>query len=89
MAPRFCTHCQNIGLEVFACRWLYPEKETIAPKEQIAQGKKQVPTKKVNWVPIKDNPSSIGSSIAFGARNQIVTPPVVVQEQTEIVIVSP
>jgi hypothetical protein len=38
--PDFCTHCQNIGHDVTACRQFYPRKETIAPKEQIAQGKK-------------------------------------------------
>jgi hypothetical protein len=38
--PDFCTHCQNIGHDVTACRRFYPRKETIAPKEKIAQGKK-------------------------------------------------
>jgi len=37
--PDFCTHCQNIGHDVTACRRLHPPKETNAPKEQIAQGK--------------------------------------------------
>ena len=65
--PDFCSHCQNIGHDVIACRQLYPRKETATPKEQIAQGKKQVPAKKVTWVPIKDNPSGIGSFVAFGS----------------------
>jgi len=43
----FCSHCQNIGHDVTACRRLYPRKEATTPKEQIAQGKKQVPAKKV------------------------------------------
>ena len=63
--PDFCTHCQNIGHDVTACRRLYPRKETNAPNEQIAQGNNQVSAKKVNWVPIKDNPTGIGSSIAI------------------------
>ena len=53
----FCTHCQNIGHAVHACRWLYPQKEkdSSADKEEVVQGKKQVPTKR------------IGSSVAFQA----------------------
>jgi len=43
----FCSHCQNLGHDVTACIRLYPRKETTTPKDQIAQGKKQVPAKKV------------------------------------------
>jgi hypothetical protein len=49
----------------------------------------QVPAKKVTWVQIKDNPSGIGSSIAFGSTQQNVSPPIIVEEQTETIIVSP
>jgi len=42
--PDFCSHCQNIGHDVTACRRLYPRKETIAPKDQLSKGKKQVST---------------------------------------------
>jgi len=34
-------------------------------KEKVAKGKAQIPTKKTQWVPIKENPSGIGSSNAF------------------------
>jgi len=37
-------------------------KEDIVPKE-----KAQVPPKKLKWVPVQENPSSIGSSKAFAA----------------------
>jgi hypothetical protein len=67
--PDFCTHCQAIGHDVSACRRLYPRKEEPAVKEKIAQGKKPIPVAKPNWVPIRDNPSGIGSSAAFGANN--------------------
>jgi len=30
--PEFCTHCKNIGLDVTACRWLYPHKGSNANK---------------------------------------------------------
>jgi len=63
--PDFCTHCQNIGHNVSACRWLYPRKDSNANKETIAQGKKLVPTKKHTRVPIKENPAGVGSSLAF------------------------
>lgn len=59
--PDFCTHCQNIGHHVSVCRWIHPQKE----KEKVAQGKKQMPTQRTEWVPLKDNPSGIGSSAAF------------------------
>jgi len=65
--PDFCSHCQNIGHDVKACKRLYPRHETSAPKERIDKGKKQVPIKKATWAPISTNPSGIGSSLAFGA----------------------
>jgi hypothetical protein len=57
--PDFCSHYQNIGHDVTTCRRLYSRKVTTTPNKQIAQGKKQVPAKKVTWVPIKDNPSAL------------------------------
>jgi len=63
--PDYCTHCHTIGHDVSSCRWLYPQKDNTVHKEKIVQGKKPVPTPKQNWVPIKDNPSDIGSSHAF------------------------
>lgn len=33
--PDFYTHCQNIGHEVTACRWLYPRKDNNTNKEKI------------------------------------------------------
>jgi len=50
--PDFCTHCQNIGHDVSARRWLYPRKDNTTYKETIVQAKKLVPSKKQNWVPI-------------------------------------
>jgi len=85
----FCTHCQNIGYDINACSQLYPQKETITPKEHIAQGKKHVPKKKVTWVPIKDNPSGIGSSLAYGTAQQHVTPPIEAEVHTKTEVVSP
>lgn len=75
--PDFCTHCQNIGHVVTACRWLYPrkEKDSNADKEKVVPGKKQVTTKRIDWVPLKDNPSEIGSYAAFQAP-QLSTQPV-------------
>ena len=75
--PDFCTHCQTIGHDVSACRWLYPRMDKNAHKETIVQGKKPVQTKKQNWVPINDNPSGIGSSMAYVAPQQTVAPIVV------------
>jgi len=83
--PDFGSHCQNIGHDVTACRRLYPWKETIMPKEQITQGRKQVPTKKVTWVPINDNPSYIDSSLAFGPMQQNVSQLLIVEEETKTV----
>jgi hypothetical protein len=65
--PDFSTHCQNIGHHVSVCRRIHPrkEKENNTEKEKVAQGKKQMPTQRIEWVPLKDNPSGIGSSAAF------------------------
>jgi len=46
---------------------LYPLKDGNAHKEKTAQGKKPVPTKKQHWVPIEDNFTRVGSSLAFAA----------------------
>jgi len=62
----FCSHCQTLGHDVTNCRWLYPRKEDMS-KDKVAKGKTQMPTKKPQWVPTKENPSGIGSSIAFAA----------------------
>jgi len=64
--PYFCSHCQTLGHDVTNCRWLYPRKEHMS-KDKVAKGKTQIPTKKPQWVPTKENPSGIGSSIAFAA----------------------
>jgi len=83
--PDFCFHCQNIGHDVTVYRRLYPRKEPIketsATKEQIALGKKQIT--KAKWVPRTDNPSGIGSSLAFGATQTITPGPVLVEEERE------
>jgi len=78
----FCTHCQTIEYDVSACRWFYPRKETNTHKDKIVQGKKPVPTMKQNWVPIKDNPSGIGSSTAFARPQQDVVPVPTVMDPT-------
>ena len=65
--PDFCSHCHNIGHDITVCRQLYPRQETSAPKERIDKGKKQIPITKTTWVPIKENPTGIGSSLAFAA----------------------
>lgn len=80
--PDFCTHCQIIGHDVSACRWLYPRLEKNAHREKIVQGKKSVTTKKQNWVPTTDNPSGIGSSTAFAAPKN-TTAPIVTQTQQQ------
>ena len=71
--PDFCSHCHNIGHDVTACRWLYPHQDNIAHKQAVAQGKKPEPTKKQTWTPVTENPSGIGSSLAF-AHPQQATP---------------
>jgi len=85
--PDFCSHCQNIVHNVTVCRRLYPRKEPIketsAAKEQITLGKKHIQITKAKWVPRTDNPSSIGSSLAFGATQTITPEPVLVEEERE------
>ena len=64
----FCSHCQNLRHEVTSCRWLYPQKDKKEANETTVKGKiKQVTVTKLDWVPNKSNPSSIGSSRAFEA----------------------
>jgi len=67
-----------MGCYITACRWLYPhkEKESITVKEKVAQSKKQAPQQRLEWVPLKDNPSGIGSSVAFQDPNHVPTPTV-------------
>ena len=72
--PDFCAHCQNIGHDVTVCRWLYPRQDNNAHKQAVTQGKKQAPTKKQIWTPTTENPSGIGSSLAFAGPQQDVTP---------------
>nr|ABN08230.1 hypothetical protein MtrDRAFT_AC155886g7v2 [Medicago truncatula] len=55
----------NLCHDVTNCRWLYPRKENIINKEKVVKGKSQVPSKKLDWVPIHENPPRIGSSKAF------------------------
>lgn len=72
--PDFCSHCQNIGHDVTICRWHFPRQDNNAHKQLVAQGKKPVPTKKQTWIPTTENPSGIGSSLAFAGPQQDVTP---------------
>jgi len=65
----FSSHCHTLRHDVTNCRWLYPRKEDMS-KEKVAKGKAQIPTKKTEWVPIKENPSEIGSSNAFAALSE-------------------
>jgi hypothetical protein len=80
--PEFCTHCHTLGHDVSSCRWLYPQKDKTVHKERNVQGKKPVSTPKENWVPIKDNPSGIGSSLAFAAPQKEVAPVPIQQDIT-------
>ena len=84
--PEFCTHCQTIGHGFSSCRWLYARKDGTVHKEKIVQGKKPVPTRKQNWVPIKDNPSGIGSSLDFAAPQKNVDP-VITETETHTITV--
>jgi hypothetical protein len=65
--PDFCSHCQNLGHNVTSCCWLYPRKEGKVSKKIAIKGMKQIPTSKQYWMPIKENPSDVGSSKAFAA----------------------
>lgn len=87
--PDFCTHCHNIGHDVTACRWLYPRKEKESVKEKVAQGKKQVPQQRLEWISHKDNPSGIGSSTAFQDPKHVLTPTVVGKHSEPVVPPSP
>jgi hypothetical protein len=87
--PDYCTHCQTIGHDVTDCRWLYPWKEKESVKEKVAQGKKQVPQQRLEWIPHKDNPSGIGSSTAFQDPKHVPTPTVVEKHSEPVVSPSP
>jgi len=82
--PDFCTHCHSIGHDVSACRRLYPRKEMPAAKDQIAQGKKLVPTSKPIWAPIKDNPSGIDSSAVFEGNSSGVATEEIPKQPLEV-----
>jgi len=62
--PEFCTHCQNIGHSLSSCRWMYPRKEYV-DTTTMDKGKAKVPINRKEWVPVRTNPSGIGSSNAF------------------------
>ena len=87
--PAFCSHCQNIGHDVTECKRLYPRNETVAPKEKAApkeittMGKKPIQAAKATWVPRTENPSRIGSSLAFGAVTTILPEPVTAEVAIE------
>ncbi|RHN66376.1 hypothetical protein MtrunA17_Chr3g0090251 [Medicago truncatula] len=78
--PDYCTHCHTIGHDVSSSRWLFPRKDKVgnAAKEIVDQGKKPVQAKRSEWVPLKENPSGIGSLRAF-QDPQIVPSPTVVE----------
>ena len=64
---------------------LYPRKDNNAVKEKVVQGKKKVSASKLDWVPIKNNPSS-----TFEVPQQNIVPTtIVVQAQIESPIISP
>jgi len=84
--PDYCTHCHTIGHDISSCRWLYPKKDNIVHKENIVQGKKPAPVPKQTWAPIKDNPSGIGSSIAFAAP-QTNKEPVITEAEAHTIAV--
>jgi len=48
----------------------------------------QVPTQKATWVPMKENPSGIGFSVAFGTTDKIVLELITVEEGTETILES-
>jgi len=84
--PDYCTHCHTIGHDISSCRWLYPKKDNIVHKKNIVQGKKPAPVPKQTWAPIKDNPSGIGSSIAFAAP-QTNKEPVITEAEAHTITV--
>lgn len=46
---------------------MYPQKERTVSKKNAIKGKKQIPTSKLDLVPIKENSFGVGSSNAFEA----------------------
>jgi hypothetical protein len=68
--PDFCSHCQTLGHDVTNCCWLYLRKEGIVPKENVTKGKAHVTSKKLEWVPVQENLSGIGSSKTFAAPTE-------------------
>lgn len=76
----------RLGHDVSSCTWLYPKKDNIVHKEKIVQGKKPAPLSKQTWAPIKDNPSGIGSSIAFAAP-QTYKDPVITESEAHTITV--
>jgi len=46
--PDFCSNRQNIGHNVTSCCWLYPQNDNKVVKENVANGKKQVPVRKLD-----------------------------------------
>ena len=65
-----CSHYQTLGHDDINCHWLHSRKEGIVPKEKVITGRAHVPSKKLEWVPIQENPSGIGSSKAFAAPTE-------------------
>jgi len=39
---------------------LYTRKENKVPNENVVKGKTKVPLRKLDWVPVKENPSGVG-----------------------------
>lgn len=58
--PDFCPRCHNLGHDVINCRWLYTRKENKVSNENVVKGKTKVPSRKLDWVPVKENPSRVG-----------------------------
>lgn len=61
-------------------------KNNNIEKEKIAQGKKQLPTQRIEWAPLQDNPSGIGSYAAF---QQPVSRPAALEKALQIQHSSP
>jgi hypothetical protein len=74
VASRLLYTLSYMGHDISTRRWLYPKKDNIVHKEKIVQGKKPAPTPKQSPVTTKDNPSGIGSSLAFEAPPKNVDP---------------
>jgi len=69
--PDYCTHCQNLGHLVTSYRWLYPKKDVIEPIATVDKGKTKVQVKRKQWIPLRTNPTGIGSSNVFAALEVI------------------